>query len=266
MHTGAIPQRADRLASCSATRRARSPAPSTQGGQVRAGRGRHHLPRRDLDDGRAHAGQPPARARVVRATCASAARRSARPTCAWSRRPTATSSTMVRGGQLPRGPLLPAQHPSASSCRRCASAREDIPLLASEFLRAVRRAVRQAGRGRSRPRRSGCSRATHWPGNVRELRNVIEQAVLLARGADARSRAPAADDATAPAAREDVIRIPLGTTMRRRRRARSSCARSRRAGQQEDHRRGARHLPALALQQAGALRHRRTDDGSASHA
>ena len=23
----------------------------------------------------------------------------------------------------------------------------------------------------------------HWPGNVRELRNVIEQAVLLARGA-----------------------------------------------------------------------------------
>src|SRR6185312_2935789 len=48
----------------------------------------------------------------------------------------------------------------------------------------------------------------NWPGNVRELRNVVEQAVLLARGADLEPqllpRGPL---------REDIIKIPIGTAM-----------------------------------------------------
>ncbi len=47
-----------------------------------------------------------------------------------------------------------------------------------------------------------------WPGNVRELENVIERAVVLAKGDDARrstiSRAPIAP----PKRRERVARLP----------------------------------------------------------
>jgi DNA-binding NtrC family response regulator len=53
----------------------------------------------------------------------------------------------------------------------------------------------------------------HWPGNVRELRNVIEQAVLLARGNTLDPELlPQMIYRAGPS--EDVIRIPLGATMR----------------------------------------------------
>jgi DNA-binding NtrC family response regulator len=53
----------------------------------------------------------------------------------------------------------------------------------------------------------------HWPGNVRELRNVIEQAVLLARGQTLDPELlPQMIYRAGPS--EDVIRIPLGATMR----------------------------------------------------
>jgi transcriptional regulator with PAS, ATPase and Fis domain len=52
----------------------------------------------------------------------------------------------------------------------------------------------------------------HWPGNVRELRNVIEQAVLLARGNDlAPSLLPQMMHRDPVPA--EVLRIPIGTSM-----------------------------------------------------
>ena len=73
-----------------------------EAGQVRAGRGRHAVPRRDLDDGRAHADQPACACSRPTATRASAARRSATPTCACWRRRTATSSRWSRRGSSAR--------------------------------------------------------------------------------------------------------------------------------------------------------------------
>ena len=72
--------------------------------------------------------------------------------------------------------------------------REDVPLLAH---RVHGRASRSSYRKNIQVIPAETQRLLegyHWPGNVRELRNVIEQAVLLARGAHARSRALAADD------------------------------------------------------------------------
>jgi two-component system response regulator AtoC len=51
-----------------------------------------------------------------------------------------------------------------------------------------------------------------WPGNVRELRNVIEQAVLLARGGGLEPQLLPQMMHREPA-REDILRIPVGTPM-----------------------------------------------------
>ena len=58
---------------------------------------------------------------------------------------------------------------------------EDIPLLVHAFLR---RFARQAGKRIDdvTPQAMWRLMAYHWPGNVRELQNVIERAVILARG------------------------------------------------------------------------------------
>jgi PAS domain S-box-containing protein len=58
---------------------------------------------------------------------------------------------------------------------------EDIPLLVHAFLR---RFARQAGKRIDDVTSQAMWRlmAYHWPGNVRELQNVIERAVILARG------------------------------------------------------------------------------------
>lgn len=62
-----------------------------------------------------------------------------------------------------------------------------VPLLrdrSEDILPLARRFVEEFSRGRCRlsPAVSECLVHYHWPGNVRELRNVIERAVLLARG------------------------------------------------------------------------------------
>jgi transcriptional regulator with GAF, ATPase, and Fis domain len=56
----------------------------------------------------------------------------------------------------------------------------DVLLLASRFLE-MHGARYGKGNLRFSPEVEGMFRSHHWPGNVRELRNVIEQAVLLAR-------------------------------------------------------------------------------------
>ncbi len=59
--------------------------------------------------------------------------------------------------------------------------KEDIPLLAAHFIDI---SVRELKCPRPRLTRAGVAKlqAYDWPGNVRELRNIIERAVILARG------------------------------------------------------------------------------------
>ena len=59
--------------------------------------------------------------------------------------------------------------------------KEDIPLLAQQFIGL---SVKDLGCARPRLTRAGIARLQgyDWPGNIRELRNVIERAVILARG------------------------------------------------------------------------------------
>jgi DNA-binding NtrC family response regulator len=59
--------------------------------------------------------------------------------------------------------------------------REDIPLLVNDFLLRNRVANQREIKGVSR-RMLGRLMRYHWPGNVRELQNVLEKAVVLARG------------------------------------------------------------------------------------
>jgi transcriptional regulator with GAF, ATPase, and Fis domain len=59
--------------------------------------------------------------------------------------------------------------------------REDVPLLAQHF---IKYALKEMGCARPRLTRAGSIQlqSYDWPGNIRELRNVIERAVILARG------------------------------------------------------------------------------------
>jgi DNA-binding NtrC family response regulator len=88
---------------------------------------------------------------------------------------------------------------------------EDIPLLAGVFLAEF--ATKYGKQVASIPAETQRLLAGYaWPGNVRELRNIIEQAVLLARG-------PELDSLLLPKmlhrspAREEIIKIPIGTAM-----------------------------------------------------
>ena len=59
--------------------------------------------------------------------------------------------------------------------------REDVPLLAQHFIKL---SARDLGCPKPRLTRAGAIQLVtyDWPGNIRELRNVIERAVILARG------------------------------------------------------------------------------------
>src|SRR5262249_37666075 len=59
--------------------------------------------------------------------------------------------------------------------------REDVPVLAPHFLRVYAAKNNRQLDGFS-DEAIGCLEAYSWPGNVRELENVIERAVVLARG------------------------------------------------------------------------------------
>jgi DNA-binding NtrC family response regulator len=89
---------------------------------------------------------------------------------------------------------------------------EDIPVLATEFIRSFaahyKKPVEVIPSETQR-----LLEGYHWPGNVRELRNIMEQAVLLARGRtlDPELLPQMIYRAGPP---EEVIRIPLGSTMK----------------------------------------------------
>ena len=92
-----------------------------QEGAIRAGRGRHDLPRRDRHHlahgaGEIAAGPPGSRVRAARRRAHAASRR------AGDCRDQSRSAAAGLGRQVPRGPVLSAQRHSRSRCRRCASA------------------------------------------------------------------------------------------------------------------------------------------------
>jgi two-component system response regulator AtoC len=90
--------------------------------------------------------------------------------------------------------------------------REDVALLASEFVQTFAQQYKKP-LSIIQPETQRLLEGYHWPGNVRELRNVIEQAVLLARGNTLDPELlPQMIYRAGPS--EDVIRIPLGSTMR----------------------------------------------------
>ena len=79
---------------------------------------------------------------------------------------------------------------SSSRSRRCASGPGDAALLAHAFVRrfaAEQRRGDDDARARTRSRRS---RRIGWPGNVRELENCIKRAVIMADGTDHQRRRP----------------------------------------------------------------------------
>ena len=88
---------------------------------------------------------------------------------------------------------------------------EDIPVIAGEYVREF--AVKYGKAVASIPAETQRLLVNYnWPGNVRELRNVIEQAVLLARGASLEPQLLPQMLHRGPL-REDIIKIPIGTAM-----------------------------------------------------
>ena len=86
-----------------------------------------------------------------------------------------------RGGDLPRGPVLPAERRARS---RCPTSRTGRRISRSWPTTSSRSSPRSPTRPSARsPRRPWPILMSHtWPGNVRELENVIERAVTLGRG------------------------------------------------------------------------------------
>ena len=58
--------------------------------------------------------------------------------------------------------------------------REDIPLLAAKFIKEM--CVRENKMLTASDEVMDIFQKYHWPGNIRQLRNVVERAVLLAKG------------------------------------------------------------------------------------
>ena len=90
-------------------------------GPIRGGARRHDLPRRDRRPRRGVAGEDAARAAGPHASRCSGPASAARWTCAWSRRPTATSPRWSRAASSARTCSI-ASTSSPCTCRRCASA------------------------------------------------------------------------------------------------------------------------------------------------
>jgi two-component system, NtrC family, response regulator HydG len=88
---------------------------------------------------------------------------------------------------------------------------DDVPLLADFFLRKYteknRRAIEGIGRGAM-----DLLTAHSWPGNVRELENVIERAVVLAKGTMV-EEGDLPDALFAEPTGEGAVTLPMGTSM-----------------------------------------------------
>jgi two-component system nitrogen regulation response regulator NtrX len=172
LNCAAIPEPCSR-ASCSATRRARSPG-------------------RNASAARAASSSPTAarcsstrsarcRRRCRRSCCAccrkasssaSAATARCASTCASSPRPTATSTP-----RWPPAASAPTCSGGSASCRWCCRRCANAPRRSCRW-----RSTSCAPGPRSTPRPKQALRAWHWPGNVRELQNVVQRVGILCDG------------------------------------------------------------------------------------
>ena len=167
--------------SCSATRRARSPAPpQPQARQVRARAPRHAVSRRDRRAAARAAGEDPARARGEDGSSASAAPRRCRSTSAWSPRRTGTCKAAVAARQF-REDLFFRLSVFPITIPPLRERPDDIPMLAKYFIERFCRDLNKKPLALA-PSAVEELRAYRWPGNVRELQNCIERAVILTEG------------------------------------------------------------------------------------
>ena len=88
--------------------------------------------------------------------------------------------------------------------------KDDIPLLAGHFVELSVKELRCA-RPRLTPAAITQLQNYHWPGNIRELRNVIERAVILARGGPLRFDLPVTDSTPARSLPAPSPPSPSGT-------------------------------------------------------
>jgi DNA-binding NtrC family response regulator len=89
---------------------------------------------------------------------------------------------------------------------------QDVLLLAQTFLDELNE--KHGTDKRLDPTASGTLAAHSWPGNVRELRNVVERAFILSRGDTIEAVSiPLPHRAAAPAQDDDVVSLPVGTTL-----------------------------------------------------
>ena len=150
-------------------------------GQVRGGRGRHGLPRRDRRGEPQGAGGAAARAR---GEDGHAPRRQRRP-CRWTSGSIAATNrdlqALVKAGAF-REDLYWRLNVFAIEIPPLRERPEDIPLLAAHFLARFAAGHEPASRCASRRPRWRPSLAYPWPGNVRELQNAIERAVVVGAG------------------------------------------------------------------------------------
>ena len=87
----------------------------------------------------------------------------------------------VADGDLPAGPLLPAQGRRAAACPPLRERRDDVLPLARVLLADAALRMKRKISGLS-PAAADQLLRYEWPGNVRELENAMERAVALARG------------------------------------------------------------------------------------
>ncbi len=157
-------------------------------GLLRAGPGRHHLPRRDRRAATSTCSRSSCASSRTASSSASAATRPSRSTCACSRPRNRDLRADGQRRHLPRRSLLPPLGDRVE-LPPLRERREDIPQLVHHFLRRGRgRAAASPCRSR---RRDGRRCQSHdWPGNVRELRNVDRARRLAVCGPDAHAPGP----------------------------------------------------------------------------
>ena len=178
---------------------------------------------------------------------------------ACSRRPTRICRPRSAPGGSARTSTS-ASTSSRSSCRRCATRQEDIPLLADHFMAEFAREYGRRPKTLRRRRRDRRCSSYRWPGNVRELRNVIERLMIMVPG-DAisaarpqRSSTGGAAAADAPAERRAAAAAARGARSLRARLHPAHAGRA--AGQHVAHGRRARRRAQQPLPQDAGVRHR----------